>query len=117
MQALSWTSVAFYSAFGIFAFYQQLHGKNFRGESQVFSLALNISAFASMLTGVAYLVYYGWSVVWWAPIVIFVIGLLAAGVLGFLLERLVGALALSLGGFIGWPVCAYFMFHYVPTAT
>jgi len=117
MQALSWTSVAFYIAFGIFAFYQQLHGKHFRGASQVFSLVLNISAFASMLTGVAYLVYYGWSVVWWAPILIFVIGILAAGGLGFLLERLVGALALSLGGFIGWPVCAYFMFYYVPTAT
>lgn len=117
MQGLSWTSVAFYIFFGFFVFYQQLHVQNFRGASKPFFLALNISAFAGMLTGVAYLVYYGWSVVWWAPILIFVIGLLANGVLSFLLERLVGALELSLGGFIGWPVCAYFMFYYVPTAT
>ena len=116
MQTLSWPSIAFYCLFGIFVFYQQLHVKNFRGASQPFALALNISAFAGMLTGLAYLVYYGWSVVWWAPIVIFVIGLVAS-MLGFLLERLVGSLALSLGGFIGWPISAYFMFSYVPSAT
>ncbi len=108
MQTLSWPSIAFYCLFGIFVFYQQLHVKNFPGASQSFALALNISAFAGMLTGLAYLVYYGWSVVWWAPIVIFVIGLVAS-MLGFLLERL--------GGFIGWPISAYFMFSYMPSVT
>ncbi len=116
MQTLSWPSIAFYCLFGIFVFYQQLHVKNFQGASQSFALALNISAFAGMLTGLAYLIYYGWSVVWWAPIVIFLIGLVAS-MFGFLLERLVGSLALSLGGFVGWPVSAYFMFSYVPSAT
>ena len=116
MQTLSSSSIAFYCRFGIFVFYQQLHVKNFQGASQSFALALNISAFAGMLTGFAYLVYYGWSVVWWAPIVIFLIGLIAS-LVGFLLERLVGSLALSLGGFIGWPVSAYFMFSYIPSAT
>ena len=115
MQILSWPSIAFYCAFSIFVFYQQLHVKNSQGASQSFALALNISAFAGMLTGLAYLVYYGWSVVWWAPILIFVIGLLAS-MLGFLVERVVGSLVLSLGGFIGWPLCAYFMFSYVPAA-
>lgn len=113
MQTLSMPSMVFYCAFSIFVFYQQLHVKNFQGASQSFVLALNISVFAGMLTGLAYLVYYGWSVVWWAPILIFVIGLLAS-MLGFLVEHVVGSLALSLGGFIGWPVCAYFMFSYVP---
>jgi hypothetical protein len=113
MQTLSWPSIAFYCVFGIFVFYQQLHVKNFQGTSQSFALALNISAFAGMLTGLAYLLCYGWSVVWWAPIVIFVIGLVAS-MLGFLIERVVGSLALSVGGFIGWPICAYFMFSYVP---
>lgn len=117
MQTLSWPSIAFYCVFSIFVFYQQLHVKNFRGASQSFALALNISAFAGMLTGLAYLLYYGWSVVWWAPIAVFLIGFVASSVLGFLVERVVGAFALSLGGFIGWPVCAYFMFSYVPSAT
>jgi hypothetical protein len=116
MQTFSWLSIAFYCLFGIFVFYQQLHVKNFQGASQSFALALNISTFTGMLTGIAYLIYYGWSVVWWASIVIFFIGLVAS-MLGFLLERFVGSLALSLAGFIGWPVCAYFMFSYVPSAT
>ena len=114
MQALSWYSIGFYCLFGIFVFYQQLHIKNFQGASGAFNLALAISAFSGMIVGFAYLGYYGWTVVWWAPIVIFGIGL-AASTFGFLLERLVGRFALSLGGFIGWPVSAYFMFRYVPS--
>ena len=113
MPTLSWPSIAAYCAFGIFVFYQQLHVKNFHGASQSFALALNISAFAGMLTGLAYLVYYGWVVAWWAPLVIFIIGLIAS-LLGFLLERIVGSLVLSLAGFVGWPVSAYVMFHYIP---
>jgi hypothetical protein len=68
-----------------------------------------------MLTGIAYLIYYGYSVVWWAPVIIFVIGIVAS-ILGFFLERIIGSLAVSLGGFIGWPICAYLMFRYVPSA-
>jgi hypothetical protein len=113
MQALSWSSIGFYCLFGIFVFYQQLHIENFRGSSQGFDLALNISSFLGMFTGLAYLVYYGWHVVWWASIVIFVIGIVAA-TLGVLVERTFGAMTLSTSAFIGWPICAYFMFSYVP---
>jgi hypothetical protein len=69
-----------------------------------------------MLTGLAYLIYYGSSVVWWAPVVVLVIGILASLVVRFLFERIIGTFALSLGGFVAWPVCAYFMFRYVPSA-
>lgn len=113
MQALLWPSIGFYCLFGVFIFYQQLHVKNFHGASQGFALALNISAILGMVTGVVYLVYYGWNVVWWAPLIVFVIGLLAS-MLGFLAERLVGATVLSVSAFAGWPACAYFMFSYVP---
>lgn len=113
MQALSWPSIGFFCLFGIFVFFQQLHAKNFRGSSQGFALALNLSAFLGMLTGLAYLVSYGWHVVWWAPIVIFIIGILAS-MLGFFVERIVGPMALSASAFIGWPLCAYVMFHFMP---
>ena len=113
MSTLSAPSILFYCLFSIFVFYQQLHIKNFKGASQSFALFLSISAFAGMLTGIAYLVYYGWTVTWWAPVVILITGLVAA-MLGPVLERLVGAFALSLAGFVGWPVSAYFMFHYIP---
>ncbi len=114
MPTFSWPSITAYCLFSIFVFYQQLHVKNFQGASQAFSLALSISAFAGMLTGLAYLVYYGWSVSWWAPIVIFVLGVVASSVIGVLIERFVGSLVLSLVGFIGWPFSAYLMFEYMP---
>ena len=115
MQTLSLTSIAFYCAFSFFVFYQQLHVKTFRGASSSFGVALNVSAFAGVMTGVAYLLYYGWTVTWWAPIVILVIGLVATTV-GIVVEKFVDKDALSVGGFIGWPVSAYFMFSHIPTA-
>ncbi|TCP03282.1 hypothetical protein [Caldimonas thermodepolymerans] len=114
MESLSWASIGFYCLFSIFVFYQQLHAKNFRGASQAFGLILSLSAFLGMLTGLSYLIYYGWSVVWWAPIVILVIGI-ASALIGFVIERVLGAFTLSMAGFIGWPVCAYLMFKYVPS--
>lgn len=116
MSSLSWPSIAFYCVFGIFVFYQQLHAKHFRGANQTFGLILSISAFLGMLTGFAYLIYYGWYVTWWAPIIIFVLGILAS-MCGFIVERVVDRFQLSFAGFVAWPVCAYFMFAYVPVST
>jgi hypothetical protein len=114
MKSISWTSAGFYCLFGVFLFYQQLHGRNFRGSSQAFGLLLSLSAFIGTLVGIVYLVYYGWNVSWLATIVIFVLGVLAA-IPAMLLERLVGAFVLSLLGFVIWPVSAYFMFKYIPS--
>ena len=116
MQTFSWSSIGSYCLFSIFIFYQQLQAKNFQGASKSLPLALNISAFLGMAAGLAYLVYYGWSVVWWAPIAIFVIGLVASA-LAIVVEKIVGSLTISLCGFIGWPASAYFMFRYVPAVT
>lgn len=106
-------SVLYFCLFGNFVYYQQLHVRDFQGGSRVFELILSVSAFAGMITGLVYLIYYGWTVVWWAPVVIFIVGLLFT-VVGVVIELLLGKFTLSLSGFIGWPVCAYFMFHYVP---
>lgn len=116
MSSLSWPSIGFYCAFGIFVFYQQLHAAHFRGASQAFGFALSLSALLGMLTGLIYLIYYGIQVVWWAPLIIFVIGILTS-MLGNLVELIIGKFALSFAGFIGWPLCAYFMFSYIPMST
>lgn len=106
-------SVVFYCLFVIFLRNQQLHVKRFQGASAFFDLALNVSASVGMLTGLVYLLYYGWSVVWWAPIVIFIIGLITS-LISLPVQRGVGWGTLSLSGFLGLPVCAYFMFSYIP---
>jgi hypothetical protein len=115
VDALSGWSIIFYCLFSIFLFYQKLHLKNFAGASEVFGLTLSISALAGLLTGVVYLIYYGWVASWWAPLAILVIGIVATP-LGMVAERLVGAGTLSLVGFIGWPVCALLMFNTIPVS-
>lgn len=116
MNKFIWPSIALYCLFGIFVFYQQLHAKNFRGASQAFGLALAASAFMGTITGLIYLGYYAWNISWWVAAVVFLLGILA-GFAGLAMERLTGRYALSLGGFVGWPICAYFMFKTLPTGT
>lgn len=113
MQNLSLLSIGFYSLFKIFTFYQILHFKNLKGESQAFYFALGTSALLGTITSITYLIYYGWMVAWWAPIPILLIGMIAAS-LGSVFERLAGAFALSILAFVGWPVSAFFMFLYIP---
>lgn len=109
MTSFIWSSIGLYCVFSVFVFYQQLHAKNFRGGSQLFGLAIAISAFAGTLTGIVYLGYYGWNISWLPAFAAFVLGILS-GLAGIVLEKIFGALVLSLAGFLVWPVCAYFMF-------
>lgn len=111
--ALPWAVVITYCLYSMFIFYQQLHAKNFRGDSQIFLSTLVVSGFTGMLTGLMFLVYYGFMVVWWAPFVLFGLGL-ACQFVSNIIEGLIGAFALSMLGFIGWPVCAFLMFTSVP---
>lgn len=113
--ALPISIIGLYCLFTTFVFYQQLHVKNFQGASQGAATLLSLSALAGMITGLVFLIWYGFNVVWWAPIVLFVIGLLFQFVANFI-ESLVGRFTLSLGGLIGWPICAFFMFTLAPTA-
>ena len=114
MEFISWSSVLFYMFFGIFVYYQQLHVRDFQGASQVLYLLLALSAFAGILTGLAYLLVYGWVVVWWAPVLIFLISVVVGTMVGVLFESMVGKHALSFLGFVGWPLCAYWMFQSIP---
>ena len=66
-----------------------------------------------MIVGLVFLVIYGFKVVWWAPFALFGLGFVFQIVSTFI-EDLVGAVNLSLLGFIGWPVCAYLMITSIP---
>jgi len=116
VQSLSWSSFGFYLLFSLFVFYQQLHVKHFLGASEAFRTVLTLSALAGVITGFAYLGYYGWTVSWWPPVLFFVLSLVVVGVVGAFAEHLLGVAAISLAAFVGWPVAAYFMFHHIPSA-
>ncbi len=106
-----------YVLFSTFSFYQKLHISKFRGRSQVFEFFLNLSALMAMICGLAFLVYYGWNVRWYLPILLFILGLIALAI-WFMIEALLKvrdlAFIMSMTAFIVWPVAAYFMFRAVP---
>lgn len=108
---ISAISLSAYVVFGIFVFYQQLHVKNFNGGSASFRLALNIFAFAGMATSLVFLGFCLLKFKWWTPIVVFFIGLVMQ-ILAPFLERIASPLALSLAGFVVWPIAAYAMFAF-----
>lgn len=113
-EELPLSTAVFYCLFSTFVFYQQLHLKNFRDASKGFEFVLSLFAFVGMITGFVFLVYYGWTVVWWAPVVLFVVSLFFQLIANFI-ERVTGPFLLSLIGFVVWPVCAYVMFSSLPT--
>ena len=61
----TWPSVAFYSAFGVFVYYQRIYAQAFKGDGWA-KILLTALAFAGVLTGFFYLVDYGLTVGWWA---------------------------------------------------
>ncbi len=106
--------ILLYCCFSTLVYYQQLHVKNFQGASQIFQLILSLFAFAGIITGFVFLIYYGIKVVWWAPIILFVIGILFQFIANFI-EEAVGPFTLSFLGFAAWPLCAFFMFRLTPS--
>lgn len=115
MSVWSWGSFIAYILFGIFTFYQQLHLKSFNGSSRGFEAALVVSASLGTLTGIVFLVIYAWKVSWWPPIVMLGTTLTLGAFVGVFLERVFGSATVSLAGFIGWPICAYLMFRFMPS--
>lgn len=112
MEILPWPSIAFYSAFGIFVYYQRLLAQACTDQAWQ-KLLLNGMAFAGMLTGFLYLVYFGWKTAWWMPAIPLAMSALAT-IPALLLERLAGRTVLGQISLLAWPVCAYLMFTTLP---
>lgn len=113
MNAFSLQSVIFYYIFCIFLSVQVLHATDFRGYGKGAQLALNLSIALAAVTALAYLIYYGIVGTWWLPLILFVLGIIALSMGRNIRSIFSNWWILSLLGFIGWPVCAYMMFHYV----
>jgi hypothetical protein len=113
------TLVSAYVGFSLLLFYQQLHIKNFVGASQGLLALLNIFALGAMLFGIAFLLYFGYRVSWLLALALFGIALVVK-LAWFSVEAKLGlrgmAPVLSLLGFVGIPVCGYFMWSAIPAA-
>lgn len=116
MNAWHWLSIAGYGISSHIVWIQQKHSRALEAESfgggvTRLEFALNISVGVGALTDLAYLIYFGWTVVWWAPLVAFLIGLIVFPPIGAVLEPLVSPGDVSRLGFIGWPIAACLMFY------
>jgi hypothetical protein len=109
--------VVAYVIFSTFAFYQTLHLKHFRGASATFEFILGLSAFAAMICGFIFLVYYGWTVRWYLPLLLVLLSLILQtvwfGIEAFLRVRELPAI-ISLLGFFVWPIAAICTFRALP---
>jgi hypothetical protein len=108
MEVLPWPSIAWYSSFGILVYYQRLYAQACTGHDRQ-KLLLTGLAFAGMLTGFIYLVYFGWKTAWWMAAIPLAMSALAT-IPAILLERMVGRTALGQFAVLAWPLCAYLMF-------
>jgi hypothetical protein len=91
----------------------QRHAANFRGGSQGFSLALNISVIVGSLCGLGILGYYFVQAAWYWPLVLFLIGSLCGGLIFGWLDAALGQLRMTVISFIGWPLSAAWCFFLV----
>lgn len=108
--SMPWTLIIAWVGFFGFLNTHQRHAANFKGSSQSFHLALNLSVLLGCLVGLGLLIYYFFQVTWYWPIILFVVGSLVGGISFGLLDAALGSLTVSLIAFIGWPACAIWFF-------
>lgn len=114
---VSTSLVVSYSIFSFFLFYQQLHVKNYRGQSEVFNWALLASAFTGMVFNYGFLIWWGYTISWLGAALLFAIAF-AIKLPWFTIEAKLGLRehywVLSLLGFAGLPASGYAMLASVP---
>jgi hypothetical protein len=108
-------NVLYYVLFLTFINYQQKHYQNFRGHSVVGEFILGLYAYGGMIVALTFLVYYGFTVEWWAPFVLFLMGIIGMSIM-VLVQQIIGLEILSILGFIIVPITGYLMFDTIPNS-
>lgn len=110
---LPWSVVCLYATLAAFSAEQRFCIREFRGRSRLYGLLLGYWAGATMLFGVGYLVAYGMRVKWWAPFILYGIGLLVSMIVPWS-ERIVPTWIWAVLSFVGVPICAWFLIALLP---
>ena len=96
--------IAFVLMFG-FVNTHQRHVKNFQGANLQHLFALNISFISGMVVGLGLLIFYGYMVAWYWPILLLAIAMLGGSLLFGFLDTHIGQRDLSAISF-AWPLFA-----------
>jgi hypothetical protein len=102
-----------YTLYAFFSYYVQRWAVGFRGGSQGFHFMLTITAFASTVFGIGFLIYYAYSVSIWAAVITAVVGFAANLPLVMIEARLNLQFAVGLIGLAAIPILAFLMLDYV----
>jgi|GEM_PF-1381208 len=91
----------------------QRHARTFRGASQNALIAIQVSSFIGSVVGLILLLFYWAQVVWYWPVILFLIGSIIGGLLFGYLDAVLGQLGMTLIAFIGWPAAAVWTYYLI----
>jgi hypothetical protein len=106
---LPWPVVVTYAVYAVFAAQQKFCYRDFKGASIGYHALLGYFGFFTSLFGIGFLIYYGFRTTWWAPLVLFSLGVLIYipfSTLELVMERFMPLQAWGLMSFVVVPVCA-----------
>jgi hypothetical protein len=115
---LSWSVVVTYTVYSIFAAQQKFCYRDFKGASLGYHVLLGYFGFFTSLFGVGFLIYYGFRTTWWAPLVLFSLGLLVYipfSRLELVAERFMPLQTWGLLSFVVVPICAGLLIFFTPS--
>lgn len=114
MEKTAFVSATYFTIYSMFLFYQQSFTRHFQGSSQAFLTVITFFALIGYVVQIIYFFYYGWNVAWVEAIKVLLISIIIGGLLGAILEKLIGGISIVLLGFFIIPYCGYKMFNAIP---
>lgn len=112
---LPWPIVITYCIYAIFAAQQKFCIRSFKGGNQIYNLILGYFAFVTSLFGIVFLIFYALRTTWWAPVILFILGLLSYipfMILEGIVEKIVPLTIWGMLSFVAIPICAVLLVHF-----
>ena len=113
---LSWPLVFTYAVFAGFAAQQRNAYQNFRGRSEFYYNCLGFYAMGTILFGLGFLVYCGFRLNWWSPIILVLGGLVGQIPFTWMeikMQTVLPWMARILFGLLALPLCAVLLIRLV----
>lgn len=113
MTELPWNIVTLYTLFGVFASQQKFCLRDLKDESPAFQLAIGYFAVATSIFGFGFLIYYGYKIAWWAPLILF--GLVVIAMIPVdILEKFIPLKIWGLASFVAVPILGFLLIENFP---